>query len=910
MGRKILLLDGNSLTYRAFYALPSDMATTSGQVTNAVFGFTSMLQFLVTEHKPDLLAVTFDRPEPTFRHEMLDDYKAGRKETPDILRQQMGLVRQVVELLGLPMFELVGFEADDILATLATQGKANGDDMIVVTGDRDSYQLVEDAGTDPGSIRVLYNKRGVSDYALYDEAGIQERTGVHPTIYPQYAALRGDPSDNLAGVPGVGEKTAAKLINDYGSIDGIYQNVAKCSPKLRDNLIAAEPMVRKNAMATPLVRDVPGVSLDDIHAPAVKFAEAKELFKTLEFRAMSDRTLNAFSSVWGGAEAEATPVVEGERLNVQPVRIASAADAVAKLAEWSSGHEISIVGDWVGAEGRSELRGVMVGTEAGGAWWISQELFSGDSVQRKAVVDALAGLFASESSWVHGHKIKELLRSLHDAGMSLRKLDAIGIDTAVATYLLDPAEKVYAIGELALQYASIDLRAVDAAPLGQLDFGATAEDPLNAIGRSAVAVAKLVPALKAYMAARSLEKLYLEIERPLIGVLARMEAAGVRVDTTYLKELSQSLTAEAKRLSDEVQELAGVEFQLNSVPQTRHVLFEVLQLKTDKKTKTGYSTDAQSLEKIRGDHPAVDALIRYREVEKLRSTYGENLIAEVASDGRIHASFNQTVARTGRLSSDQPNLHNIPIRSEEGRQFRRAFVPSDGREFLVADYNQIELRVIAHLAQDPGLLEAFRSGADVHTETAKRVFAVADGDSVSIAQRSKAKMVSYGLAYGMESFGLAQRLGVPVKEAQEILDAYFRAFPNVKSYMDQSVADARNRGYTETLFGRRRPIPDLQAGDYSRRMAAERQAMNAGIQGLAADIFKVALVRLDKALIDGGFESTLILQVHDEVIVEVPAHERDVVRSLTIETMRDAAELDVPLEVNVAWGTSWAEAKG
>jgi DNA polymerase I len=512
--------------------------------------------------------------------------------------------------------------------------------------------------------------------------------------------------------------------------------------------------------------------------------------------------------------------------------------------------------------------------------------------------------------WVHGHKIKELFRSLHELGLKLDHLEALGLDTAVAGYLLDPAENVYALDELARQYAELDIRRPDAAPVGQLDFGGTAaEDLADATGRNAAAVLALVEPIMTSMRARGLQKLYDDIERPLISGLARMESLGVRIDTAYLKELAQSLTAEAKKWELEVQKHAGEEFVVNSVPQLRRILFEKLELKSGKKTKTGYSTDAQALEPLRQDHPIVDAIFRYRELEKLRSTYGENLINEVASDGRIHATFNQTVARTGRLSSDQPNLHNIPIRSEEGRQFRRAFIPADGCELLVADYNQIELRVIAHLAQDPGLVEAFRTRADVHTETAKRVFGV-EASEVTLAMRSKAKMVSYGLAYGMESFGLAQRLSIPQKEAAEILNAYFEAFPNVRAYMDASVDEARNRGFTETLFGRRRLIPDLQSPNYSRRMAAERQAMNAGIQGLAADIFKVALVRLDQALVDGGFKSRIILQVHDEIVVEVPDGEHDAVGALTIETMRDAASLDVPLETNVSWGKTWADAKG
>ncbi len=907
-----MLLDGNSLTYRAFYALPSDMATASGQVTNAVFGFTSMLQFMLNEHKPDVVGVTFDRPEPTFRHEMVADYKAGRKETPDILRQQMGLVRQVIDSLGLPVYEKSGFEADDILATLATQGMANGDDMIVVTGDRDSYQLVEDAKPGAaGSIRVLYNKRGVSDYALYDEAGILARTGVTPKDYAQYASLRGDPSDNLPGVPGVGEKTAAKLINDYGGLEGIYANVEKCSPKLRESLVNAKDQVFSNAHAIPLVRDVPDITIEELRAPTPNVEAAKELFKVLEFRALTDRILDAFHTIWGSG-IEVGPVAEGERLHVLVLPMN---DGV--FSELMEAEAIGIAGQWAGVETRSRLEGIAFATPEGGSWWLPVE-----ALIEPANLQRVRALLQQQTLVISAHRAKELFRSLHDIGMSLEADvsfsetsvggpvgDGLNLDTAVAGYLLDPAETVYALEELALRYAQLDLRAAASAPSGQLDFTGVVEDPIDATARKAVAVARLVEPMRAALSVRGLEDLYLDIERPLIGVLARMEAVGVRVDTTYLKELSQSLTTQARELEAQVQELAGEKFVVNSVPQLRTILFDKLGLKTDKKTKTGYSTDAQALEKIRDEHPIVDTLIRYREVEKLRSTYGESLLAEVGSDGRIHATFNQTVARTGRLSSDRPNLHNIPIRSEEGRQFRRAFIPADGCEFLVADYNQIELRVIAHLAADPGLVTAFTTGADVHTETAKRIFHV-ETDAVTLGMRSKAKMVSYGLAYGMESYGLAQRLNVPVKEAQEILDAYFVAFPKVKSYMDAAVADARNKGYTETLFGRRRLIPDLQSPNYSRRAAAERQAMNAGIQGLAADIFKVALVELDRKLLDLGFASKVVLQVHDEVIVEVLPGEREAVRTLTIDTLCGAAKLNVPLEVNVSWGSSWAAAKG
>jgi DNA polymerase-1 len=519
---------------------------------------------------------------------------------------------------------------------------------------------------------------------------------------------------------------------------------------------------------------------------------------------------------------------------------------------------------------------------------------------------ALGRLLGDGGVAVSTHDAKALMRGLSVIGVSFSSLE---LDTAIAAYLVDPAGDQYLLESLALRYAEIDLTAPDAPPAGQLDLDGTATDVAEVAGRRAAAVARLVEPLGSALSARGMSRLYDEVERPLVRVLALMEEMGVRVDVTELKALADELAAEAARLDREIQELAGEPFTVGSTPQLRQILFTKLGLTPQKRTKTGFSTDAQTLEKLRGDHPIIEALLRWREVEKLRSTYGESLLAEVAPDGRIHATFNQTVARTGRLSSDQPNLHNIPIRSDEGRRFRRCFVPTEGRRFLVADYNQIELRVIAHLAEDPGLVEAFLTGTDIHTATASRIYGVEPTD-VTIAMRSKAKMVSYGLAYGMEAYGLAQRLGIPVVEADEILRAYFEGFPSVRAYMDRVIAEARDRGYTETLMGRRRLIPELQSGRYQVRAAGERQAMNAGIQGLAADIFKVALVRLDAALAAEGLTSRLVLQVHDEVIVEVPPDEASAAEKAVINAMTGAVELRVPLTVNVSWGDTWASAKG
>ena len=883
---KLLLLDGNSLTYRAFFALPTDMATASGQVTNAVFGFTSMLINLVKDHKPDGVVVAFDRPEPTFRHEANAEYKAQREAAPDILRQQMGLVREVLSALHITSLELAGWEADDIIATLTERATGEGHDVIIVTGDRDAYQLVLDP-----HVKVLYNRRGVSDYAFYDEAGIVERTGVTPAQYPQYAALRGDPSDNLPGVPGVGEKTAAKLITTYGGLDGIFANVDAQTPKLRTSLTEHESRVRSNWELMILRRDAP-IEHVDLMGLTIQpdDAEVKRLFDFLEFKSLHDRLYEAL-----GAAGTAAPAPTGEVLEAEvrvPIDLADAARVIESL------ERLDVAAAWSGMAGRGTLLGLAIVADRASAdvLWIDAAALADDAV--RTALDTHAK--------VRGHNVKALVRWALDAGLDLAGIE---LDTQIAAYLIDPAETRYAIGELLERYTDFHLPDDDPSTAGQLDFGDAGIDERVRAAREALAIGHLADALASALDKQGMAELYRTIENPLIRVLARMEHAGIAVDVAELRTLNERLTADVERLGRQLQEVAGRPFNLNSPVQLREILYTEHGLVPQKKTKTGFSTDAATLERLRDQWPEfIEPLLQYREVEKLRSTYGTGLLGEVAADGRIHATFNQTVARTGRLSSDQPNLHNIPVRSDEGRLFRRAFIPAPGQRLLVADYNQIELRCIAHLARDPGLIDAFTSGLDIHNATAARVFGV-QPTAVTVEQRSKAKMVSYGLAYGMESYGLGQRLGIATEEAALILNAYFEAFPKVKAYMDATVAEARERGYTETLFGRRRPIPELSNSNFRIRQAGERQAMNAGIQGLAADIFKVALVRIDEALQQGGFASRLVLQVHDEVLVEAPDDEHEAVHPLVVDIMRAAAHLDVPLEVNVAWGTTWADAK-
>jgi len=920
-------------------------------VTNAVHGFTSMVVMLLRDQSPSGMAVAFDRPEPTFRDDVVPDYKGNRPDTPDLLVPQFALVREVLSAMGIPMVEIPGFEADDVLATLATQARDAGRDVVVVTGDRDTFQLVEDP-----HVKVMYTRRGISDTVVYDESGIVERTGVPPAQYPVLAALRGDTSDNLPGVPGVGEKTAAKLVTTYGDLDGIFAHLSELTPKLRENLGASEETVRRNALVIPLRRDVDlPLGIDDFGLGHWDRDRVRDVFAELELKSLWSR----LTPIMGELETAALPRSAAQEAAVSPFTVdldalevtvpapADAAKAVATLAP--GGGLVSAAPCWVGEPGRSPLAGMALADigdlvahllapggadaaagngkkssptppartndgRAGDVPPVPRVLWlDAGALENAEVLGALAELLGVGGVRLVAHGAKELMRSLLPKGIDVRALE---IDTAVAAYLLDPSSSTYRLEELADTRLGVSLGGADmqgSGRAGQLALEAgDAGDLPHEQAQRAVVLGGLTAVLRRALEAVGLARLQDEVERPLVRVLARMEVVGIAVDADVLRRVAKELAAQCQTLETEIHRLAGEPFNVNSTPQLRAILYDKLGLSPGRRTKTGYSTDAATLERLRDQHPIVDTLLRYREVEKLRSTYGESLLAEVADDGRIHATFHQTVARTGRLSSDRPNLHNIPVRSEIGRQLRAAFVPAAGQRLLVADYDQIELRVIAHLSGDPGLIGAFAEHRDIHRTTAARVFGVPP-EEVTPAQRNRAKMVSYGLAYGMEAYGLAQRLSIETPEAREILDAYFEAFPAVRAHMDQTVAEARSKGYTVTLYGRRRPLPDLNSPNRNLRMAAERQAMNAGIQGLAADLFKLALVRIDAALEERGLLARLVLQVHDEVLVEVPHDETEVVGELVPAAMAAVAteaQLAVPLEVSSSWGDSWAEAKG
>ncbi len=875
---KLALLDGHSLAYRAFFALPSDLATPAGQVTNAVFGFTSMLIKLLGDESPDAVAVAWDTPEATFRSEEYAEYKAGRDRAPDLFLSQLPLMEEVAEALRVRQFAVPGYEADDVIATIATAAAADGWEVLVVTGDRDAFQLIDDR------VSVLYTRRGITDTVVADADYVQGRYGIPPERYVDYAALRGDPSDNLPSVPGVGEKTATRLLQEYGSLESIFEHVDEQTPKLRENLAAAEEQTFLNRRLARLVRDVPfDFDLAELRLEAWDPEIVRKVFDGLAFRTLWDRLLEV-----GGGAAEAS----GEVLDVEVATELDTAN-VGALAEaplflepvWEDG----------------ELAGLVVATGTDTARFVPDEALAGlaEALEDRTVPKTL-------------HDAKPLMRALLAEGVDLRGL---AFDTALAAYVVNPAVRAPDLAELASRTLGLEVEPVDdeqsgraAAGQATLDFADSGPD-LEAAGRRAVAVARLAEPLTGQMEARGGLELYEQIELPLVRVLARMEHAGIGVDRPYLEELGESLRDRLADLEEGIFADAGEPFNVNSTLQLREVLFERLGLPVLKKTPKGApSTDAAVLAKLADEHPILEKLLRYRELEKLRSTYIDGLLPLVSGEGRIHARFNQMAAATGRLSSDHPNLQNIPVRSEEGRTIRRAFVPRPGWRFITADYSQIELRILAHMSGDPGLLDAFGADEDVHQATAARVFGVAPGD-VEPEMRRRAKVINFGLLYGMEAYGLAQRLEISTEEAARHMEQYFAQFPQVSEFMSGIVAEAKQTGYTTTLLGRRRYLPELTSGNFRDRQMGERMALNAPIQGSAADIIKKAMVVLDAELEARPELGVLLLQVHDELVLEAPADRTEKAAAVTRAVMESVVDLRVPLRVDVATGNDWAECK-
>ncbi|MFG2277131.1 DNA polymerase I [Streptomyces asoensis] len=888
---RLMLMDGHSLAYRAFFALPAENFTTAtGQPTNAIYGFASMLANTLRDEAPTHFAVAFDVSRKTWRSEEFTEYKANRSKTPDEFRGQVELIGELLDAMHVSRFAVDGFEADDVIATLATQAEAEGFEVLIVTGDRDSFQLVSEHTT------VLYPTKGVSELTRFTPEKVVEKYGLTPAQYPDFAALRGDPSDNLPGIPGVGEKTAAKWINQFGSFAQLVERVeevkGKAGQNLRDHLEAVKLNRRLTEMVTTV--ELPKTVLDLERAPYDRTAVAM-ILDTLEIRNPSLRE-RLFAVDPGGEEAEATPVVAAG------VELDGTVLGTGELAGWLAEHGsrtlgVATVDSWgLGVGSVAEV--ALAAAEGAAAWFDPAELDEADE-------QAWAAWIAAADRPKVLHNAKGAMRVLAEHGWSV---GGVWMDTALAAYLVKPGRRSFDLDALSLEYLGRELAPAAAAD-GQLAFGADDGAEAEALMVQARTIVDLGEAFRGRLEEVGAADLLRDMELPTSALLARMERHGIAADRAHLEAMEQMFAGAVQQAVKEAHAAAGHEFNLGSPKQLQEVLFGELGLPKTKKTKTGYTTDADALAWLAGqtDNELPVIMLRHREQAKLRVTV-EGLIKTIAADGRIHTTFNQTVAATGRLSSTDPNLQNIPVRTDEGRAIRRGFVVGEGFESLMtADYSQIELRVMAHLSQDEGLIEAFTSGEDLHTTAASQVFGV-ERTAVDAEMRRKIKAMSYGLAYGLSAFGLSQQLNIEAGEARGLMDAYFERFGGVQDYLRRAVDEARATGYTATLFGRRRYLPDLNSDNRQRREAAERMALNAPIQGTAADIVKIAMLKVDAALVAADLRSRMLLQVHDEIVLEIAPGERAAVEELVRREMAGAVQLRAPLDVSVGAGPDWESA--
>jgi DNA polymerase-1 len=886
----LLLLDGHSLAYRAFYALREvEMSTTTGQPTNAVFGFTSMLINLLRDENPTHIAVAFDVSRQTFRLEQFAEYKAGRATTPDDFKGQVTLIREVLDALRICSLAVDNYEADDVIATLATQAAASGLRVLICTGDRDALQLVTD------DVTVLYPRRGVSDLTRFTPAAVEEKYGLTPAQYPDFAALRGDPSDNLPGIPGVGEKTAAKWVREFGSFDALVAGVDTVKGKVGDALREHLAAVMRNRRLTELVRTVPlEVSVSELAREQWDRDRVHALFDDLQFTVLRDRLFATVSA----------PEPEAE----QGFDLALTRPGVDELAQWLDEHArgtqrvgLAFRGQW--GRGVGTLTGVALAAADGAAAFVEPAALS------PADDAALAAWLADESVPKAVHDVKGPLLALNQHGWRLAGVTA---DTQLGGYLLRPDQRSYDLADLALRYLRRELRS-NVEESGQLTLDGGVEESDEALAQvetlRAVAVRDLADAFDTELERDGAVGLLRDLELPLTYVLGDMEATGIAVDTDALLALQSELGAGVKAVEQEAHAVAGREFNLGSPKQLQEILFDQFGLPKTKKIKTGYTTDADSLADlyVKTEHPILELLLRHREVARLK-TVVDGLLPLVDDAGRIHTTFNQTVAATGRLSSTDPNLQNIPVRTAEGRRIREAFTVGAGYESLMtADYSQIEMRIMAHLSGDAGLIEAFQSGEDLHTFVASRAFDLPP-DQIDAELRRRVKAMSYGLAYGLSAFGLSKQLKISPDEARGQMDAYFTRFGGVRDYLRSVVEEARQTGFTATILGRRRYLDALNSDNRNLREMAERAALNAPIQGSAADIIKLAMLGVHRGLAEAGLKSRLLLQVHDELVVEIAPGEREQVEALVRDQMGNAYRLDVPLDVSVGVGRTWHEA--
>jgi DNA polymerase I len=892
---KLMLIDGHSIAYRAFFALPvENFSTQTGQHTNGVFGFTSMLINVLRDEKPTHLGVAFDVSRHTFRSEIYSEYKANRSTTPDEFRGQLDLVKEVLKALNIPYVEKEGFEADDVIGTLATQAEAAGYEVLICTGDRDAFQLVSE------KVTVLYPRKGVSDLARMTPKAVEERYFATPARYPDLAALVGESSDNLPGVPGVGPKTAAKWLEMYDGLENLAAHAGELKGKAAEAFQERVNDVLRNRQVNRLVCDLElPLGLDDLLRRPWNREATHQLFDGLEFRVLRDRLLEALPNEdevvpEGGFDLEAARLEPGE------------------LASWLTEHAAGdrtgadIIGYW--GSGTGDITALsLAAADGAAAYVVASELGPADE-------NALADWLADPERHKAMHDAKGPLLAIWARGWDLAGLTS---DTQLASYLTRPDQRTFDLADLTIRYLKRELRVEGAPDLDDpnqlaLDFGDDDSGAKVAAEASMVrarAVIDLADALDVEIEQRNGTSLLYGVELPLLRTLARMEQTGVAVDVEHLEALEAGFAATVNRAASDAYEVLGKQINLGSPKQLQVVLFDELGMPKTRRTRTGYTTDAEALQQlyVKTEHPFLAHLLVHRDAIRLKQTV-EGLLKAVADDGRIHTTYAQTIAATGRLSSTDPNLQNIPIRTEEGRRIRQAFIVGEGYDALMsADYSQIEMRIMAHASEDESLIEAFKSGMDFHTVTASRVFGVEPGQ-VTPAQRAKIKAMNYGLAYGLSAYGLSQQLNIEVSEAAALMDEYFERFGGVRTYLHSLVADARRTEYTETILGRRRYLPDLMSDNRQRREMAERMALNAPIQGSAADIIKVAMLDVEKALDDAGMRSRMLLQVHDELVFEIGPGEREALEELVRTKMGLAVALNVPLDVSVGVGRSWHDA--
>lgn len=884
-----MIIDGSSLIHRAFYALPL-LSTKDGIYTNGAYGFLTMLHKLKEDYPMDYICVVFDKKGPTFRHEAFEQYKANRLATPDELAQQFPIIKEILNAMNIVQLEIDGYEADDIAGTLSKLGEENNLKVILVTGDRDYLQLASNMTT------VLLTKKGITELIEYDENKFIEEYGITPKQFIDLKGLMGDKSDNIPGVPGIGEKTGIKLLKEFGSIENIYESIDKIKGKLRDNLIENKTSAFLSKKLAEIIRTVPlQLSLEDLTLKEPDWEKLKELYTRFEFNSLLSKLSNDGMQKESPSEYQVDyKIVENDDYELILEEINASKYMYFKFL-FEEEHYIN-----------SPILGIGIKAGEKTSYYID---FNKNSVEK--FTQTFKQYFESEEIEKLGHMIKMDIYALLKLGINI---DNIVFDSMIGKYLLNPAQASYSIDELAKEYLNINVINVEEL-LGKGKNKKSFKD-LNLQKRAEYisivldVISKIKDPIAEAISQLNMKKLYYEVELPLAKVLAHMEYYGFKVDIDVLNQLGDSYNQEIEQLTNEIYELAGQEFNISSPKQLGFILFEKLNLPVIKKTKTGYSTDAEVLEKLKGLHEIVEKILRYRQLVKLKSTYIDGLLNVVDKEtSKVYSTFNQTVTNTGRISSQDPNLQNIPVKTEEGKEIRKAFVPQNDEYVLVdADYSQIELRVLAHISQDPKLIEAFYNDEDVHTKTASQVFNIPK-EEVTPLMRSRAKAVNFGIIYGISDYGLSRDLNIPRKEAKRYIDSYLNNYDKVKSYMDNIVAIGKELGYVETILNRRRYIPELKSRNFNVRSFGERIAMNTPIQGSAADIIKVAMVKVFDELNRRKLKSRLILQVHDELIIETHKEELDQVKDIVKDIMENCIKLDVPLKVDLKVGDSWYEAK-